>query len=75
MIPWSQISMENLQPQEVSFYKNKNICAKTCTQPYSNWKTSHQGNQIVTFYIKEELFLEEKRRMTAKPNSNFLNFF
>lgn len=23
MIPWSQISMENLQPQEVSFYKNK----------------------------------------------------
>lgn len=46
---------------------------KSWAQPYSNWKISQRGNQVVTFYVKEKFFW--KRRINAKPNSNFLNFF
>lgn len=56
-LPWTQITMENLQSQEVIFYKNKKYMCKTWSQNYSNWKLSHQCNQVVTFYIKEVLGL------------------
>lgn len=71
-IPGSQISVENLHSQEASLYKNKKYMHHNLDSVL--WKISHQGNQVVTFYIKEELVLEEKRRIPTKPNSNFLNF-
>lgn len=46
---------------------------KTWAQAYSNWRISQRGNQVVTFYVKVKVFW--KRRINAKPNSNFLKSF